>query len=535
MSRKEPVGCVALVLHAHLPFVRHPERNNSLEERWLFQAVAECYVPLLFMLERLEAEGIPFRLTLSLSPTLMAMLDDPLLRTRCQRYLEAAVDLTDREVNRAAGRPEVLAAHFHRHHFRRVYRLYTQRYRRDLVGAFHRLAQAGYVDLITCGATHGFLPLLQHQPESVRAQIMVAVEEFRRRFGHPPRGFWLPECGYFPGVDQILREAGVLFCFLETHGLTHGRPAPPRGCYSHAWTPGKLAVFGRDVPSSRQVWSAREGYPGSPWYREFHWDIGAQRPAEHLGPLAVPQGSGAFTGLKYWRVTGPTDQKAFYDRHMAEQTAARHAAHFLQQMHRHLARVSGMLVGGPPPVAAALYDAELFGHWWFEGPVFLEQLARLAAQQDEICFITPGEYLDRYPQGQGSVEPALSSWGERGCADFWCSEANHWVHRPLQKAARRMARLARAFSNPAPPVQDALNQAARELLLAQASDWPFLMQAGTAAAYARERLTQHLDRFQVLASHLETGRSLPDAGWLADVQAQDNLFPTLYHQVFQPV
>lgn len=535
MNAHQPTGFVALVLHAHLPFVRHVAHSDALEERWLFEAVAECYVPLLAMLERLEAEGIPFRLTLSLSPTLMAMLDDPLLRSRCRRHLEAVIDLADREVAQAAGGPEALPAHFHRHHYRWVRRLYVERYQQDLVEAFHRLAKAGYLELITCSATHGFLPLFQHQPTSVRAQVLVAVEEFRRRFGHPPRGFWLPECGYFPGVDRILRDAGVQFCFLETHGITHARPAPPRGCFCHGWTPGGLAVFGRDVPSSRQVWSATEGYPGDPWYREFHWDIGFHRPAEHLGSLAGPSGSGAFTGLKYWRVTGPTHQKAYYDRHRAEETAARHAAHFLHRMQHHLAVVAGLLDGGPPPVAVAPYDAELFGHWWFEGPIFLEHLARLAARQSEIRFITPGDYLDLYPWGQGPVEPTFSSWGEMGYADYWCCTENHWVYRPLHQAGRRMAHMARRFSLAHGPVQEALNQAARELLLAQSSDWTFLMRAGTAAEYARRRLTQHLERFATLASHVEEGSPLPDDGWLSAVQEEDNLFPTLQYQVFHPV
>jgi len=533
MSAGAPVGYVALVLHAHLPFIRHLEPAGALEERWLFEAVAECYIPLLSMLERLKAEGIPFRLTVSLSPTLMAMLDDPLLRSRCRQYLEAAVDLAERETALMAGHPEERVAHFYLCHFRTVHRLYTQHYREDLVGAFHRLARKGCLDLITCAATHGFLPLYQHQPESVRAQVLVGAGEFRRRFGHQPRGFWLPECGYFPGVDRVLREAGVEYCFLETHGLTHARPAPRRGCFSHGWTSAGVAVFGRDIPSSRQVWSAREGYPGDPWYREFYRDIGFERPPEHLGALAGPSGAGAFTGFKYWRVTGPTAEKALYDPHMAEQTAARHAAHFLKQMSLHLARVAGMLPEGPPPLAVAPYDAELFGHWWFEGPLFLKHLARLAARQDAVRFITPGDYLDRFPAGQGELEPSASSWGALGYADFWCSEANHWIYRPLHRAGRRMAELAHRYRAPGPAVRRALNQAARELLLAQASDWPFLMQAGTAAEYARSRLTLHLERFSHLADHLESG-TLPRNEWLQRVEAEDNLFPALSYTVYRP-
>jgi 1,4-alpha-glucan branching enzyme len=528
------LGYVALVLHAHLPFVRHPEHRDCLEERWLFEANTECYLPLLAVLDRLEAEGIPFRLTVSLSPTLLAMLDDPLLRDRYQRYLEGAIDLADREVALLEGRLEQAVAHFYRHHLRKMHKLYTVRYARDLVSAFHRLARAGYVDLITCAATHGFLPLLQHQPEAVRAQVQVAVHEFRRRFGHPPRGFWLPECGYFPGVDRALREAGVEFCFVETHGLSHARPAAPMGPYSHGWTPGGVAVFGRDLHSSKQVWSASEGYPGDHAYREFYRDIGFDREPAHLGALAGPPGVRTFTGFKYHRVTGQTEQKELYDRWAAEQTATRHAAHFVHQRSRQVDELRSQLPpGSPPPLVVSPYDAELFGHWWFEGPYFLEQVARFAAHHTEVRFVTPADYLAMFPGGQGALEPAYSSWGYQGYADFWCDGDNHWVYRHLHGAGRRMVTLAHRHPSPAPQVARALNQAARELLLAQASDWPFIMRTGTTSEYARHRFQGHLGRFRRITDDLADGRE-PDPAWLAGVEAADNLFPDLSYQVYLP-
>lgn len=526
-----PLGYTALVLHAHLPFVRHPEHEDFLEERWLFEAVAECYLPLLDLLERLEADGVPFRLTVSVSPTLMAMLDDPLLRNRCQRFLEACVDLADREVLHTRGRPEESVAHFHRQWFRKLLRRYTVRYRRDLLTGFHEAAKAGYIDLITCAATHGFLPLLQHRPEAVRAQILIAVHEFQRRFGHPPRGFWLPECGYFDGVDRYLREAGVQYCFVETHAVTHARPGAPHGVFAHGWTPGGIAVFGRDASSSKQVWSSNEGYPGDAAYRDFYRDIGFERAPEHLGRLQGPGGVPVFSGFKYHRVTGPGDHKDHYDRWAAEQTAKRHAAHFLSARSRQVAELRGLIARQPPPLVVAPYDAELFGHWWFEGPCFLDQMARQAVNDPTVAFVTPGDYLDMYPMGQGALQPAYSSWGNAGYADFWCDGPNHWIHRHLSGTARTMSQLARAHRSAEAPVQRALTQAARELLLAQASDWPFLMRAGTAANYARRRFQTHVGRFHRITDAIARGE-LPDPMWIGQVEAADNLFPELDFRVY---
>ncbi|MFZ5826745.1 MAG: glycoside hydrolase family 57 protein [Bacillota bacterium] len=527
------LGYVALVLHAHLPFVRHPDREDYLEERWLHEAVIECYLPLLESLERLAADRVPFRFTLSLSPTLIAMLDDPLLRERTRRYLEASTALAEREVAHTANTPVHPVAIFYRNRMRTLEHLYVDAYRCDIVTAFHEFAKAGYLDLITCAATHGFLPAYEGQPAAVRAQVRIAAEHFRRRFGHAPRGFWLPECGYFPGVDRFLREAGVQYAFVDTHGLTHARPAPPMGPYAHAWTPGGLALFGRDPESSKQVWSANEGYPGDGAYREFYRDIGFERDPAHLGPLAGPNGIRTFSGFKYHRVTGPTDQKDLYDRWAAEQTAIRHAGHFVQSRAMQAAYLRGLLPGGPPPLVVAPYDAELFGHWWFEGPYFLEQVARAAQHHQAVRFITPGDYIDMHSEGQGVAEPAHSSWGYQGYADFWIDGSNHWLYRHLHGAGRQMERLAATHSDNR-ALDRALNQAARELLLAQASDWAFILRTGTTAEYAHRRVHQHLGRFRRIAEAASKGAH-PDPAWLAQVEAADNLFPHLDYRVYTQV
>lgn len=516
------VGYTALVMHAHLPFVRHPEHEDFLEERWLFEAVTECYLPLLLALERLHRDHIPFRVTISFSPTLMAMLDDPLLRDRCQRHLWASLELVEREAASRRGQPTEPVIHFYRHRLRKLYRRYTEVYHRDLLSGFQNFARLGYVELITCAATHGFLPLLRRQPESVRAQVEVAVDHYRRRFGHVPRGLWLPEMGYYPGLDRILRDCGVEYAFVETHALTHAGAGAPFGPYSHAWTSGGLAVFGRDSHSSKQVWSAHEGYPGDFAYREFYRDIGFECDPDYLGGLAGPPGVRTFTGLKYHRVTGPNDHKELYDRCAAEQTAVRHAAHFVQERQLQLDRLSAELPAGPPPIVIAPFDAELFGHWWFEGPDFVEQIARQRAiANPDFRFITPGDYLDMHSIGQGQADPVYSSWGFEGYADFWCDGSNHWIYRHLHAAGRRMVSLSQSLTTES---ERRLKQAARELLLAQASDWPFIIRTGTASNYAQKRFKAHLSRFSRLATDLELGQAT-DPLWLAQVEAADNIFP----------
>src|SRR4051812_31151754 len=261
-----PNGYLALVLHAHLPYVRHPEYDEFLEEDWLFEAIAETYLPLLDVLYRMADEGVPFQLTMSLTPPLCHMLRDPLLQARTSRYLERAVGLAEQEVRRTEGQGRLEdVARFYADRFGRMRHAWEERWKRDLVTAFRGLMERGVLEIITCAATHGFLPLMENYPEAVRAQILIARDHYREMFGRDPVGIWLPECGYVPGLDRVLQEANLRWFVVDAHGLMFGSPRPRYAIYAPCFTPAGPAVFGRDRDSSRQVWSSEEGYPcGAP-------------------------------------------------------------------------------------------------------------------------------------------------------------------------------------------------------------------------------------------------------------------------------
>src|SRR5690606_24701108 len=231
-------GHVCLVLHAHMPFIRHPEHEDFLEEGWLREAILETYIPLLWLLEHLREREVDYRITISLSPTLVAMLMDPLLRFRFERHLGYLCDLTEREVRRTRHEPALQrTANLYRDRFAKARLDYSERWAGDLVGAFRRLSDAGLVELITCSATHGFLPLLNQNPAAVRAQILVGVQHHRDWFGAAPAGLWLPECGYFAGLDRVLAEAGVRYTFVETHAIDHAPGQAYFGVYAPLCSP----------------------------------------------------------------------------------------------------------------------------------------------------------------------------------------------------------------------------------------------------------------------------------------------------------
>ena len=310
------------------------------------------------------------------------------------------------------------------------------------MAAFRRLEDAGRLEILTCGATHGFLPLMQMYPEAVRAQVAVAVAHHRRHFGRDPAGIWLPECGYFPGLDRYLAEQGIRFFFVDTHGVTDATPRPRFGVYAPIYTPTGPAAFARDPESSMQVWSAESGYPGDPDYREFYRDVGWDLDFDYVKEYVQPTGQRKNVGIKYFRITGKTAHKQPYDPARARERAAQHAGNFLFNRERQIEHLSSRMAG-TRPIVVSPYDAELYGHWWYEGPMFIDFLIRkVAFDQRLFRLATPGDYLRENPEQQVATPP-LCSWGAGGYAGVWLDGSNDWVYRHLHKAAERMIALAR--------------------------------------------------------------------------------------------
>jgi 1,4-alpha-glucan branching enzyme len=516
-------GYLALVLHAHLPFVRHPDHEKFLEESWLFEAITETYIPLLQIMDGWMRDGMATRLTLTFTPTLCSMLLDPLLQDRYERHLTGLIELAEKETHRTQWQPD----------YRPLAEMYLRRFLgtrdtyfscgRNLVGAFRKFQDLGALEIITCAATHALLPLLANHPPSVRAQILTARDHYRTCFGRDPRGIWLPECAYASGVEKVLQEANIRWFITDTHGVLYAHPRPRYGVFAPIFTPNGIAAFGRDLDSARQVWSRQEGYPGDARYRDFYRDIGFDLDFDYVKSCLPSPDTRGFTGIKYHRITGGAGVKEVYDRVVALQTAADHAGHFLGARIEQIERLAGIM--DRPPLILAPYDAELFGHWWYEGPEWLDYFVRKSYyDQKSFTLVTPEEYLRQHPTQQVAT-PSASSWGEEGYWRVWLNETNEWIYPHLSVAQERMTALARKFPKATSLTERALKQAARELLLAQSSDWPFILRTGTNPDYATKRVKDHLLRFIALHEQLTTTRI--DEGWLNRVEWQDNIFPDI--------
>ena len=473
---KDIKGYVNFVLHAHLPYIHHPESEDYLEEEWLFEAISETYIPLLLNFKKLEEEKVDFRITMTMTPPLLNMLDNKLLQERYIKYLKKHI-----------------------------------------------------LEIITCGATHGYFPILYVNEKTVRAQIAVGVQTYKKFFGKNPRGIWLPECGYIPEADKYLKEFGIEYAIVETHGILYAEPTPIYGTYAPIVSHGGLIAFGRDLESSRQVWSSINGYPGDYNYREFYRDIGYDCDYEYIKPYIACNGARVNTGIKYYRITGKDCPKDYYDLQWAKDSAEKQAGHFMDCRTKQIEHLSSYM--DVPPIITCPYDAELYGHWWYEGPYWLYILFKKIYYDDcNFKLITPSEYIDKYPQIQVST-PCRSSWGANGYSEVWLNQTNDYAHRHLHKAGDRMCELAAMFPNEGDTLRrQALNQCARELLLAQSSDWLFIITNGTMVEYAHKAIKDHIGRFTKLYYQIKNDKI--DARYLLDVFDKDDIFPEIDYMIY---
>ncbi|MBI4978509.1 MAG: DUF1957 domain-containing protein [Spirochaetes bacterium] len=524
-------GYLALVLHAHLPYVRHPEHENFLEEDWLFEAITETYIPLLDIFEGLVNDNVPFQITMSLTPPLMNMLANELLQYRYVRHLEQLIRLAEMECDRTKHEPHFnRSAQMYLSKFHRAREIFVDRYQCNLNKGFRRFLEHGCLEVITCGGTHGFFPLMEEFPKAIDAQLKAAVNTHEKHLGRKPTGIWLAECGYFPGLETHLHNNGIRYFFVDTHGILHADKRPKYGVYAPliASREHPVAVFGRDIESSKSVWSAEEGYPGDARYREFYRDIGFDLPLDYIGPFIHENGLRINTGIKYHKITGRNVEKQPYNYDEAMQAAATHAGNFMFNREKQVEHLTSFM--DRPPIIVSPYDAELFGHWWYEGPYFINYLIRkIAFDQSTVEMITPKEYLRRHPVNQISM-PSFSSWGHKGYCEVWCDGTNDWIYRHLHKAAERMTELADTYFSETGLYARALNQAARELLLAQSSDWAFIMKMGTTVEYAVRRTKLHINRFTDLYYAIKN-RDLNE-GWLQKIESRDDIFSEIDYRIY---
>ena len=561
-----PAGAFTFVLHSHLPYARMAGRWPHGEE-WIHEAASETYIPLLNALNDLKEEGIKYKLTIGLTPILVEQLADADVLHNLDAYLDEKIAAAQKDIIRFEQEEPldphmVHLARWYTKWFEDCKRSFDQRFSRDIVGAFRALQDEGYIEITTSAATHGYLPLLDTD-SSIYGQLKAGIDAYQHHFGRAPRGIWLPECAYRPayvtsqgdtrpGIEKFLGDLGIKVFFSETHAIEGGQPVgvaagdaigpygevkrryvipiqqaiPLREAttfqpyYVSDTVAGKdavehsgVAVIGRDNRTGMQVWSGDWGYPGDYDYREFHKKDGT-------------------SGMQYWRVTGSRvdlGHKDAYHPDWAMGKVAEHARHFAWLVSDRLKEYHD--ASGEYGLIASNYDTELFGHWWFEGIEWIKQVLRHLAQDESVELVTASEFVETHPPKEVLHIPE-SSWGTGGNHWTWDNVDTQWMWTPIHQSERKMQMLAQSIPDPTADEEAVLNQAARELLLLESSDWPFLVTTGQAREYAIRRFTRHVERFEALATSVQEGS--PDRRLADELYEVDKVFPFIDFRWFLP-
>ncbi|MHA1733465.1 MAG: 1,4-alpha-glucan branching protein domain-containing protein [Promethearchaeota archaeon] len=487
-------GVFALMLHGHIPYCKKSGVWPAGEE-WLFEAMNETYLPLLMVLRRFQRENIRPRLMVGVVPILAEHLADDYMNQRFCEYMETKIRAAESDVERFSSNPQKQrVALYWEERFKEIYDAYLNHFFRDILGSLKWLQEEGVVEVLTSAATHGFLPLLERD-SAVYSQVHLGVETYKKHFGRAPSGFWLPECAYRPAewsralgrmrrpLDEWLADEGIRYFFVEGIGITGAsllsevHPGEGLTTLRGYKLESGVCVFGRNSETGKQVWSPDFGYPGDPWYLEFHKKDGQ-------------------SGLHYWRVTGP-GEKQLYDPAAAAERVESHATHFVGLLKETLAS-SGLQGGEVPPVVVSPYDWELFGHWWHEGVDWIDRVFRELANDEEVEGQSLGSFVRDYGNHFSTIDMRPSTWGLNSDFTVWQNPEHGWIWPIINPCCLDFERVLAGLGD-GRDLGDRevriLKQAGRELLLMEGSDWPFLLFTEQAKQYANDRFHHHHQRF----------------------------------------
>ncbi|MFC0558096.1 1,4-alpha-glucan branching protein domain-containing protein [Halalkalibacter alkalisediminis] len=512
-------GYYSLVLHAHLPYVRHKEEGR-LEERWLFEAITESYIPLLWELNDTDIKGA---LTISFSPPVLEMLADPIIQERYLDYIIKTEELLQKEVELAKTIEEEELNDYYILRYQKIKKTFLD-LNKNVLNGYRTLFNNGAISCITSAATHAFLPYVKTKA-AIRSQVVEAIRCFQQHFGVKPKGFWLPECAIAPGIDRILVEEGITYSFVDEHAVITADPTPSKGSGSPIYSPHGLILFPRHTDLSSKVWSSTLGYPGDVDYREFYRDIAYERDWDYIKPY-VHEEVRIDTGIKHKRITGQGEEKDIYVPNWANGKVQAHAEHFLGAIEQEISEHGEQCY--PPYLMMTPFDAELFGHWWFEGPEWIGQV--LEKGQNRIQFITPETYINRHYQDFDTAHVSFSTWGRNGYGHVWVNEKNEYLYRHHQRMETDLTAMVALFSQPTDLEKRALKQMVREWMLAVSSDWAFIIDGQSAVQYAEERFSTHVSRFDAIKEKLIDG-TIGD-NWLAVIEQGFPFLKDIDEQIF---
>lgn len=528
---KKTRAYVNLVLNAHLPYIRQIEQEDFFEEDWYYEAVVESYLPTIRALKELNRRNVPFKITLVISPSLSEMMKDSLLNERLLKYIQKHIELGNKECARLKDEPQLLEnAKSILSEYKTAKKELTLLYR-SVLDAFLSLPY-DKVEFISTAATHSFLPLYESRPSFLNASFAVSDKVHNANFKKKPEGVWLPGGGYFPDLDRYIKNNMLKaeYFFVPSNAFALSSSFIERSAYAPVRTKSGLYAFALDASIQDKVTSPILGYPGDDDYREFYRDIGYDLPFSYIGPYVHNSENRGFTGYKYYAVSGKRETKEIYNKERAHSKAVLHAEDFVHTLEEKANRVCAS-ISDIPPIFNIAFDAELFGHWWKEGTVWLSKVISLINKSKVLSLTNSKEYILENASKIKDAEPAYSYLSNGTYAYPYMDGENNSLVRLIYGAIDTTEDLVRRFQNEPNPVRRRyVAMAVKNVLLLSASDWPFLLHNKTCPNYAKERIIEHLSNIDKVVSLLSGGKV--ETSWIVKAEKKYPLFEGLDFTTF---
>jgi len=520
---------LAIIIKATQDFVRHTESDINTNKpvlNNLFENISKVYLPLLNMLDQLKLESVQAKIGFVMPPILCNLLADESIQDLYLNWLDERNELGKKELERNSSVPQVVKQIEETiENNLKLKRLFEETYKKNLVNAFAEKVSAGRIELIGTTGTDIFIPHYADLREVICAQIESGLHSYRQFFGEIPEGFWLPELGYIPGVEKLIKAYGYSYTVLDSRAFLLAEKLPSNGTFYPSRTDNSLVVFANDSDLRDEVFG-EEGYSEAEVYRNENHDIGFELTLEQLEPLLKEGISRFSTGYKYWNKDYSDSNDNYYDVAEAKNQALKDAEAFVKIRNDKLSKAAELISEDFVTIVCSMNADDLKD--WNEGMFWLENVLRNAAKSEVSVEFCKNMIAKQYELEK--ITPYYSAGNGTGYGENLLSSKNSFMMRYIRKACERMIDLSDRFPNDTGLKTRLLNLGAKELMVAQSLNLAKMLENETNSDFAMTRFKESIEAFTIVFDSL--GSNTVSTEWLTTLEMKDTFFPWMNYRIF---
>lgn len=523
---------ISLLLNLHHPYIRHSDEtveNYVKENSLLFEKITNLYIPLLNMLSRMDVENLNAKIAVVFSTPLCSLLSDEEVLSQYEAYLDNLIDFGKKEVVRTKSLKEInrnAVAYLEK--ILETKRYFCEVYEKNLLLHFGNYAKKGLIEILaTCG-TYMFMPHFADMPEILNAQVETGLYSVRHYFGVSADGFYIPELGYTPGIEKVLRMYGVNYTILSSQSFLLGQIVPEKGIFAPARCYNCLSLFATEPLKCT--------YFENPVYKNKNKDIAWELELEELKPFIKKGQARTSSGFCYWN-------NSFNDSEMSQKNIKKSeniynyenalsqiqldADDFVSSYKERLDEASKILKDTDVSMTCVFDDQLLFKNW-DEGLLWFENVVRKFVSEGINVTSFSDLLFDKFSLQK--ITPFFASGSAESYGEDYLSSKNGWMLRYLRKACERIVDLAGRFPDDTGLKVRLLNLGSRELLLALSSEWAKMIETNDYPEYAEKAFRDSIVSFTAVFDAL--GSNTVSTEWLCNLEKEHPVFPWMNFRIF---